>query len=151
MRRRDFIAGVGSAAGYPLVARAQQAGKVVRIGFLGAPSSNDYADQLAVFRAGLRERGYIEGSNVAFEYRWAEGVYARLPVLAAELVRSNVDLIVTQGTTPSLAAKQATTSIPIVMVNVGDPVASGLVAGLARPGGNITGLSVFSPRFTQKG
>jgi putative ABC transport system substrate-binding protein len=150
MRRRDFIAGVGSAAGYPLVARAQQAGKVVRIGFLGAPSSNDYADQLAVFRAGLRERGYIEGSNVAFEYRWAEGVYARLPVLAAELVRSNVDLIVTQGTTPSLAAKQATTSIPIVMVNVGDPVASGLVAGLARPGGNITGLSVFSPEIHSK-
>jgi putative tryptophan/tyrosine transport system substrate-binding protein len=150
MRRREFIAGLGSVASYPLTGRAQQAGKVVRIGFLGAPSPADYADQLATFKAGLRDLGYIEGKNIVIEYRWAGGNYARLPALAAELARSNVDLIVTQGTTGSIAAKRATTSIPVVMVNVGDPVASGLVAGLARPGGNITGLSVFSPEIHSK-
>jgi putative ABC transport system substrate-binding protein len=150
MRRRDFIAGLGSMAMYPLAGRAQHAGKVARIGFLGAASPSDYASELATFKAGLRELGYIEGSNIVIEYRWAEGIYARLPVLAAELVSSNLDLIVTQGTTGSIAAKQATTSIPIIMVNVGDPVASGLVAGLARPGGNITGLSVFSPEIHSK-
>jgi putative tryptophan/tyrosine transport system substrate-binding protein len=150
MRRREFIAGLGSVAGYPLIGRAQQAGKVARIGFLGAPSPNDFADHIATFKAGLRDLGYIEGSNIVIEYRWAEGIYGRLPILAAELVRSNVDLIITQGTTGSIAAKQATTSIPIIMVNVGDPVASGLVASLARPGGNITGLSVFSPEIHSK-
>jgi len=150
MRRREFIAGLLGATAWPLTARAQQAGKVARIGFLGAPSPSDYADQLATFRAGLRDLGNIEGNNIFIEYRWADGNYARLPALAAELARANVDLIVTSGTTGSIAAKQATTSIPIVMVNVGDPVASGLVASLARPGGNVTGLSVFSPEIHSK-
>jgi putative tryptophan/tyrosine transport system substrate-binding protein len=150
MRRRDFIAGLGSVASYPFAGRAQQAGKVARIGFLGAPSPIDYADQLATFKAGLRDFGYTEGGNLIIEYRWANGNYAQLPALAAELARSNLDVIVTQGTSGSIAAKQATTAVPIVMVNVGDPVASGLVASLARPGGNITGLSVFSPEIHSK-
>jgi putative tryptophan/tyrosine transport system substrate-binding protein len=150
MRRREVIAGLGSAATWPMVARAQQAGKVVRIGFLGSASPSDLANQLAVFKAGLRDLGYIEGGNIIIEYRWAEGVYSRFPVLAIELTHSNVDLIVTQGTSGSLAAKLATTTIPIIMVNVGDPIASGLVASLARPGGNITGLSIFSPEIHSK-
>jgi putative tryptophan/tyrosine transport system substrate-binding protein len=150
MRRREFIAGLGGTVAWPVVARAQQTSKVVRIGFLGASSPSDYADQLATFKAGLHDLGYVEGNNIIIEYRWANGNYARLPALAAELARSNVDLVVTSGTTGSIAAKQATTLIPIVMVNVGDPVASGLVASLARPGGNITGLSVFSPEIHSK-
>jgi putative tryptophan/tyrosine transport system substrate-binding protein len=150
MRRREFIAGLGSAAAWSTATRAQQAGKVIRIGFLGAPSPRDYADQLAVFNARLRDLGYVEANNIIMEYRWADGNYARLPALATELARANVELIVTSGTTGSIAAKQATTSIPIVMVNVGDPIASRLVASLARPGGNVTGLSVFSPEIHSK-
>jgi putative tryptophan/tyrosine transport system substrate-binding protein len=149
MKRREFIAGLGAAA-WPIAGRAQQPGRVFRIGFLGAPSPSDFAEQLATFKAGLQDFGYVEGRNIIIEYRWAEGVYSRLPVLAAELVRSNLDLIVTPGTTGSIAAKEATTSIPIVMINVGDPVASGLVASVARPGGNVTGLSVFSPEIQSK-
>jgi putative tryptophan/tyrosine transport system substrate-binding protein len=152
MRRRDFIAGIGGVASYPLVGQAQQTGKVARIGFLGPPSASDlaFADYIATLKAGLRDLGYIEGSNFVIEYRWADGIYSRFPILAAELVRSKVDLMITQGTTGTIAAKQATTSIPILMINVGDPVASGLVTSLARPGGNITGLSAFSPEVHSK-
>jgi putative ABC transport system substrate-binding protein len=98
----------------------------------------------------LRDFGYVEGTNITVEYRWAEGRYERLPELAAELVRSNVDMIVTHGTPGSLAAKRATTTIPIVMANIGDPVATGVVANIARPGGNITGQTFFNPELRAK-
>jgi putative ABC transport system substrate-binding protein len=124
---------------------AQQAGKVPRIGFLGAASPSTFASRLESFRLGLRDFGYVEGANITIEYRWAEGRFERLPELAAELVRSNVDLIVTHTTPGSLAAKRATTTIPIVIALIGDPVASGIVTNLARPGGNITGQSFFTP------
>jgi putative ABC transport system substrate-binding protein len=150
MRRREFIVGLGSAAVWPVVVRAQQAGKVARIGFLGTPSASEYAKVLAEFKAGLRELGYVDGANMIIDYRWGERNYARLAGLATELVLSNVDVIVTGGTPASLAAKQATTTIPIVMADVGDAVAYGLVASLARPGGNITGQSFFAPELGVK-
>ena len=149
MRRREFITLIGGAA-WPLAARAQQTGKVARVGFLGAASATGYANQLAGFRAGLRELGYVEGTNVVIEYRWAQGHYERLPGLVADLVRSNVNVIVTHGTPGALAAKQTTTTVPIVMAIVGDPVAGGIVASLARPGGNITGQSFFNPELSAK-
>jgi putative ABC transport system substrate-binding protein len=146
VKRREFITLLGGAAtAWPLAARAQQPGKVPRIGFLGMASPSTFASRLEAFRLGLRDFGYIEGTTVNIEYRWAEGRYERLPGLAAELVRSKVDLIVTHGTPGSLAAKQATTTIPIVMTSIGDPVAVGIVTKLVRPGGNITGQS-FSIR-----
>src|SRR5262249_29994326 len=151
MRRRDFITLLGGAsAAWPLTARAQQAGKVPRIGFLGAASPSTFASRLEPFRLGLRDFGYVEGANITIEYRWAEGRYERLPELAAELVRSNVDLIVTHTTPGSLAAKRATTAIPIVIALIGDPVASGIVTNLAQPGGNITGQSFFNPELRAK-
>ena len=151
MRRREFITLLGgTTVTWPLVARAQQTGKVPRIGLLGAASASGFTNQLAGFRLGLRDLGYIEGTNVLIEYRWAEGRYERIPELAAELVRSNVDVIVTHGTPGGLAAKQATATIPIVIASVGDPVASGIVASVARPGGNITGLSFFNPELRSK-
>jgi putative tryptophan/tyrosine transport system substrate-binding protein len=109
-----------------------------------------FASRLEGFRQGLRDFGYVEGTNIIVEYRWAEGRYERLPELAAELVRSNVDLIVTHATPGSLAAKRATTTIPIVMASIGDPVASGVVASVARPGGNITGQSFFNAELRAK-
>ena len=121
-----------------------------RIGFLGSTSAAGLASRLEAFRVGLRDLGYIEGKNLVIEFRWAEGKYDRLPELAAELVRLNVDLIVTAATPGVRAAKQATTTIPIVMASVGDPVASGLVASLARPGGNITGSTFFQPELMAK-
>jgi putative ABC transport system substrate-binding protein len=151
MRRRDFVSLLGSAAiAWPLAARAQQAGKIARIGFLGATSPAHYGVRVEALRAGLRELGYIEGTNLVLEYRWAEANYERLPALVAELIRSNIDVIVTHGTPAALAAKQATTSIPIVVGIIGDPVASGVVGSVARPGGNITGLSFFSPELDAK-
>jgi putative ABC transport system substrate-binding protein len=126
-----------------LAVEAQPAGKVYRIGFLGAASPSQYAGQMAGLRLGLRDLGYVEGKNIRIEYRWAEGSYERLPELAAELVRLNVDVIITHGTPGSLAAKRATTTIPIVMAVVGNPIETGIVASLARPGGNITGSSFF--------
>jgi putative tryptophan/tyrosine transport system substrate-binding protein len=151
VRRREFIKLVaGAAAGWPLAARAQRAGKVARIGFLGATSASDYVNRLEAFRSGLRELGYIEGTNVVITYRWAEGNYERLPELVAELLRSKVDVVVTHGTPASLAAKKASTTIPIVMAIIGDPIASGVVASLARPGGNITGSSFFSHEVEAK-
>jgi putative tryptophan/tyrosine transport system substrate-binding protein len=151
MKRREFITLLGAAAAArPLAARAQQTGKVARVGFLGAASAPGYANQLAGFRAGLRDLGYVDGTNVVIEYRWAQGDYERLPGLVADLVRSNVNVIVTHGTPGALAAKQATTTVPIVMAIVGDPVASGIVASLAQPGGNITGQSFFNPELGAK-
>src|SRR5215813_9639370 len=129
---------------------AQQPGKIPRIGFLGAASASGYAPQLEAFRRGLRDLGYVEGKNIILEYRWAEGTYDRLPVLAAELVRLKPDLVLTHGTAGTRAAKQATTTIPIVMAVSGDAVATGLVASLAHPGGNITGSSFFNPELAAK-
>jgi putative tryptophan/tyrosine transport system substrate-binding protein len=149
--RREFILALGgAAAAWPLAARAQQPGKVPRIGFLGAASASSYASQLEGFRLGLRDLGYVEGTNLVVEYRWAQGKYERLRELMAELVGSNVDLIVTHGTPAALIAKQATATIPIVVALLGDPVASGIVPSLARPGGNITGQSFFSPELAAK-
>jgi putative ABC transport system substrate-binding protein len=150
MRRREFITLLGTAAAWPLAAHSQQVSKVPRIGFLGAASPSTFASRLEGIRLGLRDFGYVEGTNITIEYRWAEGRYERLPELAAELVRSNVDLIVTHTTPGSLAAKQATTRIPIVMALIGDPVAAGIVASLARPGGNITGQTFFNPELRAK-
>jgi hypothetical protein len=149
--RREFITLLGgAAAAWPLAARAQQPGKIPRIGFLGAQSADSYASQLEGFRLGLRDLGYVEGTTIVIEYRWAEGKYERLRELVAELIRSNVDVIVTHGTPGALAAKQATTAIPIVVTLLGDPVASGIVASLARPEANITGQSFFSPELAAK-
>jgi putative ABC transport system substrate-binding protein len=151
VKRREFIWLLGGTAiAWPLVARAQQTGKVARIGFLGATSPAGYGARVEGLRAGLRELGYIEGTNLVLEYRWAEGKYERLPALVAELIRSNVDVIVTHGTPAAFAAKQATASIPIVIGIIGDPVASGVVGSVARPGGNITGSSFFSPELEAK-
>jgi putative ABC transport system substrate-binding protein len=130
----------------PLVAEAQPARKVPRIGFI-SDTPGPYAE---AFRQGLRERGYIEGETIAIEYRWAEGRHDRLPDLVAELVQLQVDVLVPVGTQPSRAAKQVTSTIPIVMAQIGDPVGSGLVANLARPGGNLTGVSVLGPQISAK-
>jgi len=152
IRRREFISLLGGAAAWPLAARAQQSGKVARLGFLGATSATvgDYPNRIAALRSGLRDLAYVEGTNLIIEYRWAEQNYARLPALADELVRSSVDVIVTHGTPATAAAKRATTTIPIVMAIIGDPIAGGIVASLARPGGNITGSSFFSPEISGK-
>ena len=151
MNRRDFITLLGgAAAAWPLAARAQQDGKVYRIGFLGVTSQAEYRRLVDALRTGLRQLGYEEGKNIAVEYRWAEGRYDRLPELAAELVRLKVDVIVTHSTPGSQAAKQATSTIPIVVAAVGDPVEAGLVASLARPGGNLTGLTFFFAEICAK-
>jgi putative ABC transport system substrate-binding protein len=151
LKRREFITLIGgSAAAWPLAARAQQQGRVPRIGFLGLASPTAFAPRLEGIRLGLRDFGYIEGTNITIEYRWAQGQYERLPELAAELVRSKVDLILTHATPGTLAAKRATTTNPIVMAAIGDPVATGVITNLARPGGNITGQSFFNPELRAK-
>ena len=127
-----------------VASRAQQPAKVPRVGFLGNSTAALEANLVGPFREGLRSLGYVEGQNVLIEYRWAEGKYERFPALVAELIALKVDVIVTAGTPASLAVKKASTSIPLVMVAVGDPVATGLVASLGRPGGNITGLTSIS-------
>ena len=141
MQRREFITLGGAAATWPLAARAQQS-KMARIGalYIGTADSESFKKEL---REGLRELGYVEGQNISFEFRSAEGKLDRLPELAAELVRLKVDVIVTLYVPPTLAAKQATREIPIVTI-VGDPVETGIVASLARPGGNITGVSIMA-------
>jgi putative ABC transport system substrate-binding protein len=145
VRRREFIALLGGAAAtWPLSLRAQQAARIPRIGII------DDAPMWHAFRQALRGLGYVEGQNVAYEYRYGEGAPDRLAQVAAELVRRPVDVIATFGTPPTHAAKEATTTIPIVMVGVGDPVRAGLVASLARPGGNITGNTVLSPDLGPK-
>jgi putative tryptophan/tyrosine transport system substrate-binding protein len=142
MKRRDFITLLGGAAAWPLVARAQQLGaKLPTIGFLGSTTASIASKWVAAFVQRLGELGWIEGDTVAIEYRWAEGRKERADDLSAELVRLKVDVIVTYGTQTIQAAKQATNTIPIVFALPGDPVATGLVASLARPGGNLTGLS----------
>ena len=142
MRRREFIALVGgAAAGWPLAARAQRTELPV-IGFLGSSLPDEYTIRLHAFRQGLKDEGYIEGQNIIVEYRWAEDQNSRLPPLAAELVRRQVKVIVAGGGSPSaLAAKAATTTVPIVFATAVDPVAIGLVKSLDRPGGNLTGVT----------
>jgi putative ABC transport system substrate-binding protein len=137
VRRREFITGIGAAGAWPIVARAQQKSMPV-IGFLGIAEPGVLA--MVAFRQGLRDLGYVEGSNVLIEYRWAEGKLERLPVLAAELVALKVDVIVTAGGTESPPRQASDDDYPIVFGVVGDPIAEGLV-NAARPGGNVTGLS----------
>ena len=144
MKRREFIALVsGAVAAWPLAARAQPSERVSRIGFLGVTSHAEYGAQVDGLRRGLSQLGYEEGKNIVIEYRWAGGQYDRLPELAAELVNLNVHVVVTHSTPGALAAKQAASSIPVVFAVVADPVESGLVASLHRPGGNLTGLTFF--------
>jgi putative ABC transport system substrate-binding protein len=129
---------------------AQQTGKIYRIGFLGNSTAALEVNLVGPFRDGLRDLGYIEGSNTQIEYRWAEGRYERFPALIAELIALKVDVIVTAGTPAALAVMKATTSIPLVMIAVGDPVGTGLVASLSRPGGTATGLSSIAPDMEGK-
>jgi putative ABC transport system substrate-binding protein len=136
--------------GMPPAPDAQRSAQVPRIGFLGATSEAGLGARLAAFRQGLRELGYVEGKNLGIEFRWAEGRYDRLPDLAAELVALRVAVIVTHGTPGTRAAKQATRTIPIVMAASGDAVATGLVAGIVRPGGNVTGMTFFNPEVSAK-
>src|SRR5215475_14057014 len=138
--RRKFLAALGGASAWPLAARGQAVGKVPRIGYLSPGSASPgplaYHDE---FQRGLRELGYVEGRNIVIEYRFADGKFDRLSALAAELAQLDVDVIVSVVMQASLAAKNATRTIPIVFVSVGDPVGAGLVASLARPGANVTG------------
>ena len=151
IRRREFIFTLGgAAAAWPLAARAQPSGKTYRIGFLGPTSYAERKRDVDALRSGLRQLGYEEGRNIVIDYRWAEGRYDRLAELAAELVKLNVDVIVTASTPGAWAAKQATSTIPIVMAAVGDPVAAGIVASLARPSGNLTGLTFFFAEICAK-
>ena len=150
MRRRDFFKVIGAlATAWPLAARAQQATMPV-IGFLCATTAEGYAAPLAAFRRGLAEAGFIEGRNVAIEYRWAEDQNDRLPALAADLVRNQVTVIVAAGTPATLAAKAATSTIPIVFYIGVDPIEAGLVTSLARPGGNITGVTNLNADLVPK-
>ena len=149
MKRREFITFLGSvAAAWPLAASAQS--KIPRIGFMGNSTAALEANLVDAFREGLREHGYEEGRNIVIEYRWAEGKYDQFPALVAELIAAKVDAIVTAGTPAALAVKRATTTVPLVMVAVGDPVGTGLVPSLARPGGNLTGLSSIAPDLEGK-
>src|SRR6516165_9422897 len=150
MKRRTFIAGLGSAAAWPVVARAQQPAMPV-IGYLSIESAGDeYKNLIVPFRQGLKETGYVEGQNVAVEYRSAENQYDRLPGLVADLVRRRVAVIVTSATAAALEAKSATTTIPIVFGTGSDPVALGLVASLNRPGANLTGIANLASELAPK-
>jgi putative tryptophan/tyrosine transport system substrate-binding protein len=150
IRRREFITLLGgAAAAWPVAARAQQTGKLPTIGFLGGTTPSAAGQSVAAFVQRLRELGWTESRNLAIEYRWAEGRSERFAEIAAEFVRLKVDVIVTAGP-PVFAAKQATSVIPIVFATVADPLGSGLVASLARPGGNVTGLSLTSPELAGK-
>ena len=148
MRRRDFITLVGGAAVWPIAAHAQQAGKLPTIGFLGA-SASGFAPWAAAFVARLRELGWVEGRTIAIEYRWSEGRAERYAEVAAEFVRLKVDVILTVGSAVPIV-KQAATAIPIVFAVAIDPVGSGLVASLAKPGGNVTGIGVLTVELAQR-
>jgi ABC-type uncharacterized transport system substrate-binding protein len=152
MRRREFISALVGASVRPLAARAEQPKKVPRIGFLatGSLESSEARATLNAFYQGLREHGYIDGENVIVEVRAADSKIERFPALASELVGLNLDLIVASNSVAGRAVQQATTTIPIVIPVMGDPVGDGLVAGLARPGGNITGLTFFGPQLVPK-
>ena len=143
MKRRELITLLGGAAApailWPLAARAQQTGKVARIGFLGSATAVGSAKSVEAFRTGLRDLGYVEGKNFVIEFQWAEGRYERLPALLVELMRRNIDVLVVHGTPGTRAAKQATTTIPIVVAMVGDARASGIITSLARTEANLTG------------
>ncbi len=153
VQRRYFLLATGALFAAPLSSFAQQPqAKVPRIGFLGVANPTAWSPRVDAFRAGLRELGYVEGKNITIEFRFAEGQYDRLPTLAAELVRLKVDVIVTHSVPGALAAKQATAAnpIPVVMTNVGDAVGAGIVASLARPGGNITGDTFYVTELAAK-
>jgi putative ABC transport system substrate-binding protein len=151
LKRREFITLIGGAvAAWPLTARAQLASKVFRIGFVDPLTAESLPKQREAFQAGLRDFGYEDGRNIVIEFRFADGHYDRLPALFSELIGLKVDVIVTYGTPGVRAAKQATTTIPIVMATSGDAETSGLVASLARPGGNVTGLTFFNPELAAK-
>jgi putative ABC transport system substrate-binding protein len=151
MRRREFISVLGgAAASWPLAARAQQLGKLPTIGYLGANSASAQSEWTAAFVRGLRELGWIESQNVTIEYRWADGRGERYSEIAAEFVRLKVNVIVSAGNEATAAAKQATAVIPIIFPVAGDPVGTGLVASLAHPGGNVTGISIQQTDLVSK-
>jgi putative tryptophan/tyrosine transport system substrate-binding protein len=151
MKRRHFIKVVGGmAVASPLILHAQPLARVARIGFLGSASATGSAKSVEALRDGLRDLGYVEGKNIAIEFRWADGKYDRLSDLVVELIRLNVDVIVTHGTPGTRTAKQATSAIPIVMAISGDAVATGLVTSLARPEANVTGSTFFIPQLNAK-
>ena len=149
MRRRDLILGIGGALAVPLAAQAQQP-QLPLIGFLHGGSPGPYAHLVAAFRDGLRETGYVAGQNVTIEFRWAEGHYDLLPSLALDLVRREAAVILAAGSSPALAAKAASRTIPIVFISGGDPLGRGLVAGIDRPGGNATGINVITAELAGK-
>ena len=152
MNRRTFLKAMTSTLlAAPLAAEAQQAGKVWRIGVLSSGLPSAAVARIDAFKQGLRELGYVEGQNLATEYRWAEGREDRLSALALDLVRLRVDVIITQGTLATLVARRTTTTIPIVFAVAANPVGAGLVASLARPGGTVTGLAVMGSEMTTKG
>jgi putative ABC transport system substrate-binding protein len=148
--RRDFLVALAGALAAPGAPFAQQADRVRRIGFLSSESAAAWAPRVEAFRAGLRDLGYVEGRNIAIEFRWANGNYDQVPRLTAELVAQNVDVILAGAAVATRAAKEATKTIPVVMVAVGDPVEFGLVPSLARPGGNLTGSSFLSIELAAK-
>jgi putative ABC transport system substrate-binding protein len=150
MKRREFITLLGGMAAWPLAARAQQAARLPTIGFMGASTRSAENQWIATFVQRLRELGWTEGRTVAIEYRWAEGRDERLAEIAAEFVRLKVDVVVTWGIPSTLAAKKATSVIPVVAAALGDPLGTGIVASLGRPGGNVTGLSVQAPELAGK-